>query len=83
MQHWEYLHLRVTVDSAGREKAASLNGQDIDEVTSSLLGMKVKAKGKDVHTFLNRVGKEGWERVACAPSGSASGYSAILKRPLA
>lgn len=81
MQRWEYLHLLVAVDDAGHEKVISMNGESLDKVMSSLLGMAVKSKGEDIHEFLNRVGKEGWELVAYTPSGI--GFTAILRRPLA
>ena len=83
MQRWEYLHVRVNVDAAGHEKVVSMNGQNLDDVMSSVLEMKVKSKGEDIHDFLRRLGQEGWELVSYTYAGIDTGYVAILKRPSA
>ncbi len=78
MQQWEYMHLRISINDAGKERVVSLNGQEIDKVTSAMLGFNDKAKGEEIN---NRLGEDRWELVTYTPSGTA--YSAILKRPTA
>ena len=81
MQRWEYMHLRVALDGEGREKVMTLNGQTLSDVMGSLIGMKIKPKGDDIHDFLRRVGQDGWELVSYTYAGIDTGYVAILKRP--
>jgi hypothetical protein len=69
MQNWEYVLVR-----ADDGKVTQINNEQVGD--AGFTGLE----GESLHTYLNRVGHEGWEAVSMSAPTSAQ-CSVLLKRP--